>query len=399
MSWNDNGAKAADLRITVWPFLLIYLISVAAIVFFAGFSLGLLLVAVVLLGVIAGAWYWLQGNIQGQAQSAIRLVEQNFAAQSSANHQEVDGLEALCVGVLPVWSGQVEMARSYMEEAIVSLTQRFAEISSRLGSSLAQMDGGTGNQSLIGLLGEAQKDLDSIVSGLQAALANKEILLKEITALAGQTEALQRMAKDVGDIANQTNLLALNAAIEAARAGEAGRGFAVVADEVRKLSTLSGETGKKIGATVDAVNAAIAHSLSVSQNYAAQDQELVGRSSAVIGDVISRFGQAANSLEQSSEHLKHEGLAINQEISEVLVAFQFQDRVSQVLNHVTQDLGKLQGKIELAQNERHLGHKIDAAAWLAELSKTYTMPEQHVVHRGESVSAKKQDSGSDITFF
>ncbi len=317
----------------------------------------------------------------------------------------IAGLDDLCSQVLPVWGGQVEMARSHMEQETIALTQRFADISRRLGESVAQLDSGGQGESLITLLHSAQQDLDAIVSGLKHALENKVALLDEITALSAHTEELQRMAKDVGDIANQTNLLALNAAIEAARAGEAGRGFAVVADEVRKLSTLSGDTGKKIGTTVETVNAAIAHSLSISQDYAEQDKTLVNNSSNVIGDVIARFSHAATGLAESSEHLRSESVAIGQEIDNVLVALQFQDRVSQVLDHVNQDFGKLKEKIDtgkLQQREGSEHEPIEAGRWLEELSQTYTMPEQHVIHGGGTLEQnnKTTSGGSgEITFF
>lgn len=297
------------------------------------------------------------------------------------------------------------MARNHTEEAAISLANRFADISRRLGVAVSGSgsahSGNESNDSLISLLHEAQKELDSIITSLRAALSTKETLLHEVTALSNHTESLQRMAKDVGDIAKQTNLLALNAAIEAARAGEVGRGFAVVADEVRKLSNLSGDTGKKIGETVDTVNQAINNTLEVSRQYAVQDENLVRNSSEVIGHVVSRFGQAATTLSEASENLRHEGQAIGEEVAEVLVALQFQDRVSQILNHVNNDLEKLRRNIDAGERTLSSGStssQIDAVQWLDELSETYTMPEQHLIHEGGAVKGGGA-SETEITFF
>ncbi|MDD5249754.1 MAG: methyl-accepting chemotaxis protein, partial [Rhodocyclaceae bacterium] len=213
-------------------------------------------------------------------------------------------------------------------------------------------------------------------------------------------DALKHMAKDVGEIAKQTNLLALNAAIEAARAGDVGRGFAVVADEVRKLSDLSGETGKKISATIETVNQAIASTLEISSRYARQDEEMVANSEKVIEHVVSRVHGAVQGLVDASDQLRQENQSVGEEIAEVLVALQFQDRVSQVLGHVRNDMGKLNERI--VNQERRVAEgvnpgAIDATAWLDELSHTYTVPEQHVVHRGGKPAATADSA--DITFF
>ena len=226
-------------------------------------------------------------------------------------------------------------------------------------------------------------------------------MLREIATLSEFTEQLKSMAQSVGDIAKQTNLLALNAAIEAARAGEVGRGFAVVADEVRKLSDLSGGTGKKISDTVEIVNHAINATLHLSQQYAAQDEAMVVQSEQIIEHVVGRTQAAAQGLASVSDVLRSETQSIGEEVAEVLVALQFQDRVSQILGHVGQDMGKL--KERLVEHEAGCARgdapvSLDASSWLKELSHTYTVPEQHVVHRGGKPAAAAAEA-DEITFF
>jgi methyl-accepting chemotaxis protein len=293
--------------------------------------------------------------------------------------------------VLPIWSGQIEIARSHTEESITALVSRFADISQRLDKALANSQG-EASDSLVHLLNETQEELGSIVVSLRSALETKDKLVKEIASLSEFTEALKSMARNVGEIAKQTNLLALNAAIEAARAGEAGRGFAVVANEVSKLSTLSGETGKKISETVETVSHAIAATQQVSRSYAEQDERMEAAAEAVIERVVARFRAETTHLAEASRTLREESLLIGNEISEVLVALQFQDRVSQILGHVRDDLDKLKQHLDDRGNQA-----VDAGAWLDELSRTYTTVEQHAVHGGRKPVATAAES--EITFF
>ena len=310
----------------------------------------------------------------------------------------IKGLDQLCSGVLPVWSGQIEMTRMHTEESINTLVNRFTNINQQIGTTMASSQGDAGN-SLIAMLGENEVELSSIIDTLRSALAMKESMLSEVTSLSQFTEALKFMATQVGDIAKQTNLLALNAAIEAARAGDVGRGFAVVADEVRNLSNLSAATGKKISETVETVNKAIAATLQISHQYAQQDEEMIVKSEKVIEHAVSRVHSAVVGLVTSSDVLRQETQSIGEEISEVLVALQFQDRVSQVLSHVCNDMSKLKNRISTQEQQLAEGNMpgpIDATAWLDELSHTYTVPEQHVVHSG---GVPHSAAAPEITFF
>jgi methyl-accepting chemotaxis protein len=398
---NLSNGKAAIL----YSQLGLGLVGLAAIGASAEMNLFTLLLALVLSGSTALSVAFLLSSQKRTVQETMDRMKDQFKLELEREKaQYVRGLDELCVDVLPIWSNQIEAARAHTESSITDLSIRFGNLSQRLSAALAtsaMSSGGNGeSDGLVSLLKESQTELNSIVTSLRAALEVKRTMLSEIYALAQFTDDLKKMAQDVGDIAGQTNLLALNAAIEAARAGEVGRGFAVVADEVRKLSNLSGETGKKISITVETVNKAIATTLSVSEQYAKQDAELVANSERVIEHVMTKFETAASALSDSAEILRNESQIIGNEIADVLVALQFQDRVSQMLMNVRNDHGKLATHLRESERERGAGgakSAVDAREWLNELAQTYTMPEQHAVHSGKQLAAV-QDS-ADITFF
>ena len=388
---------AADQAV-LWPVLVANLVCVGAL-FFVADEAGLrtLVVAAILIVVnfSLGAFsIRIERRRQNNRSDKERPLDN--APDRVATHF-ISGLDELCLAVLPIWEEQVEFARTHTEEATVALSSRFSEISSRLRAAHST-DGKTQSQeTTVKLLQTTQAELQSITESLHGVLSVKERLLEEIGALESHTGALRTMARSVADIAKQTNLLALNAAIEAARAGEVGRGFSVVADEVRELSNLSGQTGGRIGETVELVNRAISDALVVSRQSAEQDQELIKHSSDIIERVITRFGDAASALSRSSEALLKENQAVGKEIEDVLVSLQFQDRTSQVLQHVNHDIGKLRRNIDQSLHEAPNGKFADAGQWLDALSQTYTMPEQHAVHRGDVPHVV--ENKSDITFF
>ncbi|MBS4697182.1 chemotaxis protein [Aeromonas allosaccharophila] len=335
-------------------------------------------------------------------------TEQIEPAATNAIAHSIVGLEQVCEKALPIWSQQIENSRQQTEAAMIDLTQRFSGLANKLeeavnASHLAAGELGDANsRGMAGVLSESQRQLNEVVAILHSAQANRDAMLGEIKSLTTYTIELNTMAMDVAKIASQTNLLALNASIEAARAGEAGRGFAVVADEVRNLSRLSSETAQKMTDKVDTINTAIGRAFQIAENAAARDHASALNSEQTIEQVLARFRHATDSLAESASLLQNESTDIHREISSVIVSLQFQDRVSQILSHVRQNMESLSSHLVASEQSSNATGpiQIDAHRWLAEMELSYATDEQRNIHHGRTTrSTKAQPSSADITFF
>jgi methyl-accepting chemotaxis protein len=304
--------------------------------------------------------------------------------------------------VAPVWAGHIENSRAQMEQAIAALAQRFSGIVEKLDQTLAASSAATSNGSddgVVAVFTRGEQQLGSVVESLKTAMTSKAAMLGKVQGLDQFIAELQRMAADVASIAKQTNLLALNAAIEAARAGEAGRGFAVVADEVRKLSTRSGETGQSIAEKVEVISAAIVSTCATADESGRQEEQSMHNAQSAISAVLADFRAVTEALETASERMKEESLGIKSEVAEALVQLQFQDRVSQMLTHVERNIASLPALLEANRDQAvQSGAPVpmQAASLLVELEKTYAMAEEHNVHKGGSAAAPAEQ---EITFF
>lgn len=335
----------------------------------------------------AGAAIWF-AQLQASRWSEQTRKAQQALEEACANTGEFDRLQTLVKGVLPVWSSHADLANGQCEQGVTDLAGRFASINQRLEQALSRVSSGGSGSDVLSVIEGAQRELDSLLADFRTMHESRNSLLEQISQLNQFTEELQAMAADVAAIAAQTNLLALNAAIEAARAGDSGRGFAVVADEVRKLSTQSGATGTKIAAKVDHINRAMESTLAQVRQSSTADMELINRSEHTINAVLERFQGTSQNMRADAELLLGENTEIKHNIDEVLIALQFQDRVSQILAHVTGDMRKLGEKV---------GTEVpDPSQWLAQLERTYTTLEQVQVHRG---GRTRSPAKSTVTFF
>jgi methyl-accepting chemotaxis protein len=215
---------------------------------------------------------------------------------------------------------------------------------------------------------EGSVKLDESKKGMQRIVTSTDTVGNNITSLANKTEQIGEIAQVIDDIADQTNLLALNAAIEAARAGEHGRGFAVVADEVRKLAENTTKATKEIADTIRAIQAEAKDaniSMQEAGNAVKDGLKMNDEVGLVLGDILASVGNVTNQISQvaaaseeqsaTAEQVSTNVEAINNVANESAVGVQQIASASEDLNRLTEKLSQLvdQFKINKGKSSRH----------------------------------------------
>ncbi|TIH15313.1 PAS domain-containing protein [Marinifilum sp. JC120] len=147
---------------------------------------------------------------------------------------------------------------------------------------------------------EGQELVGQVVTAIQALEQNSEELKSSMEELGVRTDSIGKVMNVITDIADQTNLLALNAAIEAARAGEAGRGFAVVADEVRKLAEKTMDATKEVGEAITSIQESTRTNIRVSENAVesiVQSTDLASKSGDALDEIVRMVEASADQIE------------------------------------------------------------------------------------------------------
>jgi len=315
-------------------------------------------------------------------------------------------LEGLCQQMLPILSRQIESSNMQTEQSINELSSGFSSLATQLGevvsASQSRSDNLGDGQGILNLFNESESSLKTVVDSLQSSLSLEDRLLSEVQGLSAQTSELNEMAGAVGQIADQINLLALNAAIEAARAGEHGRGFAVVADEVRKLASMSADTGQKMIEKVTNIVEAVNDTQKQAEDSIAHNRTVVDDGKTTIDSVFSRLQNTIETLQDDSSSLRSSSEDIRDQISNVLVSFQFQDRVSQILNKVMNDMSVMVENVNGSQSQR-LENKVlapvDFEEQVQQMQDSYTTEEQHYMHNNSQVHGGPDTTETDLTLF
>lgn len=313
------------------------------------------------------------------------------AAEAPALGAHLADLHALGHDVAPVWAAQLDAASAHMASAIEALAARFAGIVTSLDGIVAASTGAAGRDELIA---SSQRRLAEVVATLEAAVAQRTAFFEGLLALRSVNDAMAAMTREVTAIGGQTRLLALNAKIEAARAGAAGLAFGVVAGELSQLASQSAAAGERIEERARQAAATIAATLDAAGGGAVDAG--VAAAGATVAEVLDDLLGVLARSEDATAGLGRAAEAVRGEIGESLVALQFQDRVTQVLSHVTASIRTLPGRIDAALADPAHPGPLGADELLGDLAAAYTMVEEHLAHPGGSGAPADVD---DVTFF
>ncbi|MFT6776385.1 MAG: methyl-accepting chemotaxis protein [Paraglaciecola sp.] len=318
----------------------------------------------------------------------------------------IDTLESLMGEVIPIVSKQIHTSKQHTEQEILSLTDTFFNMTLKIGVLLDNQKKNDVEDVISSLLQGVKAILNGVVGGLSELNASGKGITHEVAELSAHTVNLEHMANEVRAVADNINLLSLNAAIEAARAGENGRGFAVVADEIRKLAGTSAETGANIRKAVKEIDVAMKLALNLAKSTADVGSETIKNSAGYIDNVLSDIEKTLNSFKENSQTLAESSEEIQSEIHGVISALQFQDRVTQMLDHAEHNLDDLNGVLLANKDVVHTDRCADLIQKneiLKKMELRYTMPEELVNHQakisGENEITGQKSISEDLTFF
>ncbi|HEX5394716.1 MAG TPA: methyl-accepting chemotaxis protein [Rhodocyclaceae bacterium] len=346
-----------------------------------------------------------------QAQSAsasARIRDMTAATEQVAQElKQIKNFNEVMRNQLNAVTERTEGAAYEITSQLQSIDEVVTQLSSFLNTTqLESSQLQSASEARIGRMNEALAALDTYVQERITVTRSDQ---QRIGHVVDQARSLSSLVDLIKNISGQTNLLALNAAIEAARAGEAGRGFAVVADEVRKLSTEADQAVNQINQGIQGV----AHSIQTqfqdklsNQHIEAEQQTLEGFTRH-LDELGKSYQEVVGHETQVIIHVSDASERLASMFMHAVASVQFQDVTRQQIELVNDALNRLDTHTDLladrlAQLENPHFHFQPLAQHLEEIYSNYVMQSQRDSHQSalnQGGTASRDSSGPKVELF
>lgn len=242
--------------------------------------------------------------MQAELRSMVELIGRKAHDIVSASNQ------------LSTASDQISEATEHQSQSASSMAAAVEELTVSINHVAASASDASNQASTSGQTArEGGKVIDDVVADVRSIAESVDGAATAVRTLGSHSQAIAKVVGVIKEVADQTNLLALNAAIEAARAGEQGRGFAVVADEVRKLAERTSASTEDIARIVGLITSGTDEAVDSMERQVEQVQQGVhkaGQASEAIGHILHSSDQVVASIAEISTALKEQSIASNE---------------------------------------------------------------------------------------
>jgi methyl-accepting chemotaxis protein len=296
-------------------------------------------------------------------------------------------------------SEQLTQTSSQIEDSVVSVCQSFQEIASRAKATVSKgrsfiHDSGALVEASNGSFDELlQRCSGALVSVLKITELSTEVSRRAVERVKQIDQASQKITGALGqldEITKGNRIMALNARIEAAHAKEKGAGFAVVAVEVAAQSERSRQVTARVSDFVEELRGLAASTLSDLEQSIVRDRTDMERCRFEVEGTMEELNNSHRAMQQVLDGMSREGESLAQDIGAAIRGMQFQDRVSQRISHVVQDLNILKTRL----SAHHSEDEATTAPFVGCFS-SYTMREERLV----AGLTESESAAGDIELF